>query len=58
MSELKNGIAVLMGGRAFEHLIFDGDISTGAADDLPAGKSSATAVHSTHEGTHSSPRLT
>jgi cell division protease FtsH len=33
-SELKNRIAVLMGGRASEQLIFDGDISTGAADDL------------------------
>jgi cell division protease FtsH len=34
VSELKNRIAVLMGGRAAEQLIFDGDISTGAADDL------------------------
>jgi cell division protease FtsH len=34
VSELKNRIAVLMGGRASERLIFDGDISTGAADDL------------------------
>ncbi|MDE2064158.1 MAG: ATP-dependent zinc metalloprotease FtsH [Bradyrhizobium sp.] len=34
VSELKNRIAVLMGGRASEHLIFDGDVSTGAADDL------------------------
>ena len=33
-SELKNRIAVLMGGRAAEQLIFDGDVSTGAADDL------------------------
>jgi len=33
-SELKNRIAVLMGGRASEELIFNGDISTGAADDL------------------------
>ena len=33
-SELRNRIAVLMGGRAAEQLIFDGDISTGAADDL------------------------
>ena len=31
---LENRIAVLMGGRAAEQLIFDGDISTGAADDL------------------------
>jgi cell division protease FtsH len=33
-SELQNRIAVLMGGRASEQLIFDGDVSTGAADDL------------------------
>lgn len=33
-SELKNRIAVLMGGRASERLIFDGNVSTGAADDL------------------------
>ena len=33
-SEFKNRIAVLMGGRASERLIFDGDVSTGAADDL------------------------
>ncbi len=32
--ELKNRIAVLMGGRACERLIYDGDVSTGAADDL------------------------
>ncbi|MBI5260596.1 MAG: ATP-dependent zinc metalloprotease FtsH [Bradyrhizobium sp.] len=34
VGELKNRIAVLMGGRAAERLIFDGDVSTGAADDL------------------------
>lgn len=33
-SSLKNRIAVLLGGRAAESLIFDGDVSTGAADDL------------------------
>ncbi|WP_456705198.1 ATP-dependent zinc metalloprotease FtsH [Bradyrhizobium sp. USDA 4449] len=33
-AELKNRIAVLMGGRASERMIFDGAISTGAADDL------------------------
>jgi len=33
-SDLKNRIAVLMGGRAAESLIFAGDVSTGAADDL------------------------
>ncbi len=34
LEQLKNRIAVLMGGRASERLIFDGAISTGAADDL------------------------
>lgn len=34
MSDLANRMAVLMGGRAAERLAFDGDISTGAADDL------------------------
>jgi cell division protease FtsH len=33
-SDLENRIAVLMGGRAAEHLIFGGNVSTGAADDL------------------------
>jgi cell division protease FtsH len=33
-SDLENRIAVLLGGRAAESLIFDGDVSTGAADDL------------------------
>jgi cell division protease FtsH len=33
-SELKNRIAVLMGGRASEQLIYAGNVSTGAADDL------------------------
>ena len=32
--DLENRIAVLMGGRASESLVFDGEISTGAADDL------------------------
>jgi cell division protease FtsH len=32
--ELRNRIAVLMGGRAAEVLVFDGEVSTGAADDL------------------------
>jgi len=31
---LENRIAVLMGGRAAEQLVFDADVSTGAADDL------------------------
>ncbi len=33
-SQLENRIAVLMGGRAAEQLVFDGEVSTGAADDL------------------------
>ncbi|HUI95763.1 MAG TPA: ATP-dependent zinc metalloprotease FtsH [Xanthobacteraceae bacterium] len=33
-SELENHIAVLMGGRAAETMIYDGNVSTGAADDL------------------------
>ena len=33
-SDLRNRVAVLMGGRAAEQLVFDGEISTGAADDL------------------------
>ncbi len=33
-SDLKNRIAVLMGGRAAEDLVFGGNVSTGAADDL------------------------
>jgi len=33
-SDLKNRIAVLLGGRAAEQALFDGDVSTGAADDL------------------------
>jgi cell division protease FtsH len=33
-SELNNRIVVLMGGRAAEQLVFAGDVSTGAADDL------------------------
>ncbi len=33
-SDLENRIAVLMGGRAAEALVFQGDVSTGAADDL------------------------
>jgi cell division protease FtsH len=32
--DLENRISVLMGGRAAEALIFDGEISTGASDDL------------------------
>ena len=34
VTELKSRIAVLMGGRASERLIFDGNVSTGATDDL------------------------
>jgi len=36
-TNLENRIAVLMGGRAAEQLVFDGDVSTGAADDLQRG---------------------
>jgi cell division protease FtsH len=32
--DLENRVAVLMGGRASEALIFDGEVSTGASDDL------------------------
>ena len=32
--DLENRVAVLMGGRAAEALIFEGELSTGAADDL------------------------
>jgi cell division protease FtsH len=32
--DLENRIAVLMGGRAAEAMIFDGEVSTGASDDL------------------------
>ncbi len=33
-SELRHRITVLLGGRAAEALLFEGDVSTGAADDL------------------------
>jgi cell division protease FtsH len=33
-SDLEKRVAVLLGGRAAESMIFDGDVSTGAADDL------------------------
>jgi cell division protease FtsH len=33
-SDLENRVAVLLGGRAAEAILFDGDVSTGAADDL------------------------
>jgi len=41
-SELRNRIAVLMGGRAAEVLLFEGDVSTGAADDLQRATDIAT----------------
>ena len=41
-SELRHRIAVLMGGRAAEVLLFEGDISTGAADDLQRATGLAT----------------
>ncbi|HXW26627.1 MAG TPA: ATP-dependent zinc metalloprotease FtsH [Xanthobacteraceae bacterium] len=40
--DLENRVAVLMGGRAAEALIFDGEISTGAADDLQRATEIAT----------------
>ncbi len=40
-SELRHRISVLMGGRAAESLIFSGDVSTGAADDLERATESA-----------------
>jgi len=43
-SELRNRIAVLMGGRASERLVFDGDVSTGAADDLQRATEIAVAM--------------
>jgi cell division protease FtsH len=41
-SELRHRIAVLMGGRAAEVLVFEGDVSTGAADDLQRATEIAT----------------
>ncbi len=41
-SELRNRIAVLMGGRAAEVLLFEGDVSTGASDDLQRATEIAT----------------
>ena len=41
-SELRHRISVLMGGRAAEVLLFEGDISTGAADDLQRATDIAT----------------
>jgi ATP-dependent Zn protease len=38
--DLENRIAVLMGGRAAEALIFDGEVSTGASDDRSSAKPS------------------
>ncbi len=40
--ELENRIAVLMGGRAAEALVFDGEVSTGASDDLQRATQIAT----------------
>ena len=33
-SDLEDRVAVLMGGRASEYLVYDGEVSTGASDDL------------------------
>jgi len=41
-ADLDNRIAVLMGGRAAEALIFDGEVSTGASDDLQRATEIAT----------------
>jgi len=41
-SDLENRIAVLMGGRAAEKLVFEGEVSTGAADDLQRATEIAT----------------
>jgi len=40
--DLENRIGVLMGGRAAEALIFDGEVSTGASDDLQRATEIAT----------------
>ena len=40
--ELENRIAVLMGGRAAEALVFNGEVSTGASDDLQRATQIAT----------------
>ena len=40
--DLENRIAVLMGGRAAEALIFDGEVSSGASDDLQRATEIAT----------------
>lgn len=42
IDDLENRVAVLMGGRAAEKLLFDGNISTGAADDLQRATEIAT----------------
>jgi cell division protease FtsH len=40
--DLENRISVLMGGRAAEALVFDGEVSTGASDDLQRATEIAT----------------
>ena len=40
--DLENRVSVLMGGRAAEALIFDGEVSTGASDDLQRATEIAT----------------
>ena len=42
--DLENRVAVLMGGRAAEALIFDGEVSTGASDDLQRATEIATGM--------------
>ena len=45
--ELENRVSVLMGGRAAEALIFDGEVSTGASDDLQRATEIATEMVNT-----------
>src|SRR5262249_60365277 len=40
--DLENRISVLLGGRAAEALTFDGEVSTGASDDLQRATEAAT----------------
>jgi cell division protease FtsH len=47
-TDLKNRITVLMGGRAAESLIFVGNVSTGAADDLQRATEIATEMITKH----------
>jgi cell division protease FtsH len=46
--DLENRISVLMGGRAAEALVFDGEVSTGASDDLQRATEIATEMVTRH----------